>query len=51
MASIEPDDAIQWQQQSRKGMDEESRAFFERLVETFPLTGRFWKIYIEQEVV
>lgn len=40
-----------WILQSRRGMDEDSREFFERLVEAFPLTGRFWKIYIEQEVV
>lgn len=26
------------------------RPFFERLVATFPTTGRYWKIYIEQEV-
>ncbi|XP_066901018.1 protein suppressor of forked isoform X3 [Halyomorpha halys] len=26
------------------------RQFFERLVATFPTTGRYWKIYIEQEM-
>ncbi len=26
------------------------RQFFEDLVDTFPTCGRFWKIYIEQEV-
>ncbi|XP_014240504.1 protein suppressor of forked isoform X2 [Cimex lectularius] len=26
------------------------RPFFERLVTTFPTTGRYWKIYIEQEM-
>ncbi|CAH1403956.1 unnamed protein product [Nezara viridula] len=26
------------------------RPFFERLVATFPTTGRYWKIYIEQEM-
>lgn len=26
------------------------RPFFERLVSTFPTTGRYWKIYIEQEM-
>ena len=29
---------------------DESRATFERLVTYFPTSGRFWKIYIEQEV-
>jgi len=26
------------------------RPFFEKLVSTFPSSGRYWKIYIEQEV-
>jgi len=29
---------------------EEVRPIFEKLVKTFPTTGRFWKVYIEQEV-
>ena len=29
---------------------DESRDTFERLVTYFPTSGRFWKIYIEQEV-
>ena len=29
---------------------EDVRALFEKLVKIFPTTGRFWKIYIEQEV-
>ncbi|XP_026685943.1 protein suppressor of forked-like [Diaphorina citri] len=28
----------------------EVRPFFEQLVTTYPTTGRYWKIYIEQEV-
>jgi hypothetical protein len=27
------------------------RPFFEQLVTVFPTTGRYWKIYIEQEVI
>lgn len=27
-----------------------ARCIFERLVTTFPTTGKFWKMYIEQEV-
>ena len=30
---------------------EDSRDFYERLVTQFPNSGRFWKIYIEHEVV
>lgn len=29
---------------------EEMRQLFEKLVKMFPTTGRFWKMYIEQEV-
>ena len=29
---------------------EDSRSIFEKLVNTFPTTGKFWKMYIEQEV-
>lgn len=29
---------------------ETSRVIFERLITTFPTTGKFWKMYIEQEV-
>jgi hypothetical protein len=29
---------------------EESRETFEKLVSVFPTSGRFWKVYIEQEV-
>lgn len=29
---------------------ESARGIFERLVTTFPTTGKFWKMYIEQEV-
>lgn len=29
---------------------EEMRSLFEKLVKMFPTTGRFWKMYIEQEV-
>lgn len=29
---------------------EESRTIFEKLVDTFTTTGKFWKMYIEQEV-
>ncbi|KAL1245264.1 Cleavage stimulation factor subunit [Trichinella spiralis] len=28
----------------------ESRPFFERLVENFPVCGRFWRYYVEQEI-
>ncbi|KRZ69536.1 Cleavage stimulation factor subunit 3 [Trichinella papuae] len=28
----------------------ESRPFFERLVENFPMCGRFWRYYVEQEI-
>ena len=28
----------------------EMRPFYEQLIFTFPTCGRFWKIYIEQEV-
>lgn len=34
--------------QSRKIDD--ARQFFERLVAQFPTSGRYWKIYIEQEM-
>ena len=27
-----------------------ARGIFERLVTTFPTAGKFWKMYIEQEV-
>lgn len=29
---------------------EDVRPLFEKLVKIFPTTGRFWKMYIEQEV-
>ena len=29
---------------------EEARPFYERLVNQFPLTGRYWKLYIEHEM-
>lgn len=29
---------------------EEARPIYERLVEQFPSAGKYWKIYIEQEV-
>ena len=29
---------------------EEARDIFEEIVEFFPTSGKFWKIYIEQEV-
>lgn len=29
---------------------EESRTIFEKLVDTFATTGKFWKMYIEQEM-
>ena len=29
---------------------EEAREIFEEIVEFFPTSGKFWKIYIEQEV-
>ena len=29
---------------------EEARPFYERLVTQFPLTGRYWKLYIEHEM-
>lgn len=29
---------------------DEARNFYERLVDTFPMSGRFWKMYIEHEV-
>ena len=29
---------------------DEVRQLFEKLVKIFPTTGRYWKIYIEQEV-
>ena len=28
-----------------------ARVIFERLVDIFPTTGKFWKMYIEQEVL
>ena len=28
-----------------------ARVIFEGLVEIFPTTGKFWKMYIEQEVI
>lgn len=34
--------------QSRK--IDEARNYFERLVGQFPTSGRYWKIYIEQEM-
>lgn len=29
---------------------EEARPFYERLVTQFPLTGRYWKLYIDHEM-
>lgn len=30
---------------------EDARVVYERLVEQFPNAGKYWKIYIEQEVI
>ena len=29
---------------------DDARAYFERLIEQFPTSGRYWKMYIEQEM-
>ena len=49
----DPHDLDSWQMLIKnaqcRGIDE-ARETYERLVDTFPTCGRYWKIYIEQEV-
>ena len=46
--NLESWDVITRDAQSRK--IDEARDVFEEIVEFFPTSGKFWKIYIEQEV-
>jgi len=50
---VNPFDLEAWGQILREAQMrkiEEGRVYFERLVTQFPTSGRYWKMYIEQEM-